>query len=311
MKPKYTVAIIIVMILLSTNSFYIVDETEQVIITQFGNPVGNPVNTAGLKFKLPFIQKVHYFEKRLLEWDGDPKQIPTSDKRYLWVDTFARWRIIDPLTFYETTRNELYAHGKLDDIISGTARDIISTNMLIDIVRNTNRELAYTEEYYAAIEEALLIDISTGREAIAKAILELSKPSLLNLGIELVDVQVKRVNYIEEVRKKVYDRMNSERYKIAEKYRSAGKGKAAEITGKMQKELDKIQSEAYRTAQEIIGEADATAAKIYADSYGKDPEFYEFIKTLETYKNTLNEKNTMIMSTDSEFYKFLKSSSGK
>jgi membrane protease subunit HflC len=292
MKKQRTVIIFIVVLLIVISSaLYILDERQQAIITQFGDPIGEAITNAGLHIKIPFIQKVHYFEKRILEWDGDPKQIPTSDKRYIWLDTFSRWKIVDPLKFYQTVRNETFAHGRLDDIISGTTRDVISSNSLIELVRNTNRELIFTQEFEASSLEGVKEEpIDFGRSKIADQVFESSKPLVAEYGIDLIDVNIKRINYVEEVRMKVYERMISERNKIAAKYRSEGQ----------------IQSEAYKKAQIIIGKSDAKAIKIYADAYNRDPEFYQFLKTLETYEKTINEKNTLIMTTDSDYYKFIK-----
>ncbi|MCK4695066.1 MAG: protease modulator HflC [Candidatus Cloacimonetes bacterium] len=308
MKRKPLVIIIIILVILIINALYTIGERQQVIITQFGEPIGDAITKAGLHIKVPLIQKVHYFEKRILEWDGDPKQIPTSDKRYIWLDTFSRWQIVDPLKFYQTTRNETFAHSRLDDIISGTTRDIVSSNTLIEIVRNTNRKMYFTEEFMTSYAGDLLEEtIDLGRSALADEIFEIASPFITEYGISLIDVKIKRINYVEEVRSKVYERMISERNKIAAKYRSEGQGKSAEILGKMQRELDQIQSQAYKTAQEIIGKADADAITIYANAYNRDPNFYEFLKTLETYENTIDKKNTIIMTTDSDYYKFLKS----
>jgi membrane protease subunit HflC len=288
MKKQRTVIIFAVALLIVISSaLYILDERQQAIITQFGDPIGDAITNAGLHIKIPFIQKVHYFEKRILEWDGDPKQIPTSDKRYIWLDTFSRWKIVDPLKFYQTVRNETFAHGRLDDIISGTTRDVISSNSLIELVRNSNRELIFTQEFEASSLEGVKEEpIDFGRSKIADKVFESSKPLVAEYGIELIDVNIKRINYVEEVRMKVYERMISERNKIAAKYRSEGQGNSAEILGRMQRELDQIQSEAYKKAQIIIGKADAKAIKIYADAYNRDPEFYQFLKTLETYEKT-------------------------
>ena len=306
-RHKIQIIFIVVVILLLLNSLYVLDERDQVIITQFGDPVGNAITKAGLHLKIPFIQKVNTFEKRILEWDGDPKQIPTSDKRYIWLDTFSRWQIIDPLKFFQTTRNETSAHSRLDDIISGSTRDVVSSNSLIELVRNTDREMTFTEEYQSnSAEDIIGGEINIGRRNIAKNIFTVSDSLVAEYGIKLIDVKIKRINYVEEVRQKVYERMISERNKIAAKYRSEGQGTSAEILGKTQRELDQIQSEAYETSQEIIGKADADAIKIYARAYNRDPEFYEFLKTLETYEKTVDEKNTMIMSTDSDYYKYFK-----
>jgi len=306
-RHKIQIIFIVVVILLLLNSLYVLDERDQVIITQFGDPVGNAITKAGLHLKIPFIQKVNTFEKRILEWDGDPKQIPTSDKRYIWLDTFSRWQIIDPLKFFQTTRNETSAHSRLDDIISGSTRDVVSSNSLIELVRNTDREMTFTEGYQSnSAEDIIGGEINIGRRNIAKNIFTVSDSLVAEYGIKLIDVKIKRINYVEEVRQKVYERMISERNKIAAKYRSEAQGTSAEILGKTQRELDQIQSEAYETSQEIIGKADADAIKIYARAYNRDPEFYEFLKTLETYEKTVDEKNTMIMSTDSDYYKYFK-----
>jgi len=307
MKMKLNYILIIVVLIVLANSLYVIDERQQVIITRFGKPVGDAKTTAGLKIKVPIFDKAHYFDKRILEWDGEAKQIPTSDKRYIWIDTFSRWQIVDPLKFYETTRYETSAHSRLDDIISGTTRDVISSNRLLEIVKSSNREMTFTSEY----SDSKLVDevkeqIVNGRQVIADSIFALSKVKVAEYGIRLIDVRIKRLNYNQEVQAKVFERMISERNKIAAKYISEGQGNSSEILGKMQRELDQIQSEAYQTAQEIKGKADATAINIYANAYNKDPEFYEFLKTLETYEKTIDNKNTIIMTTDSDYYKFLK-----
>jgi membrane protease subunit HflC len=290
-----------------SSSYYILDETEQAIILQFGKPVGEPIRDAGLHFKVPFVQQVTRFEKRLLEWDGDPNQIPTSDKKYIWVNTFARWRIVDPLKFYQSVRDERYAQSRLDDIIDGVTRDFITENPLIDVVRNSNREMATTAEGEIELGVEGAVDtVTIGREAITREILRRVSEIVPQYGIELVDVRIKRINYIEDVRRKVYERMISERKRIAQKYRSEGQGRKAEIDGEREKELQRITSEAYRKAQQIIGEADATATEIYAQAYGRDPEFYSFLKTLETYSATLAKNSTIVLSTDSEYLKYLK-----
>ncbi|PID29367.1 MAG: HflC protein [Candidatus Cloacimonadota bacterium] len=303
------IILLILPVIIAVNGFYILPETQQAIITQFGNPVGNAVKDAGLHFVIPFIQKVHYFEKRILEWDGAPKQVPTLDKKFIWVDTFARWKINNPLVFFQSVKNENGAHSRLDDNISGVTKDIITQYNLIEVVRNTNRKMTIRTEY-AADEGRSETQYQTekGRSAISEQIVESAKGQLAKFGIELIDVQIKRVNYIDKVRNDVYDRMISEREKIAAGYRSAGQGKGAEILGKLQKELDTIQSEAYRQAQEIKGNADAQATAIYAKAYNKDPEFFEFLRTLQAYPETVKKKDTMIMTTDSDFYKYLKKS---
>lgn len=306
MKKPITIIIIVAIIILIANSLFVVKETEQVIITQFGQPVRSAIQTAGLNFKIPFIQKTHFFDKRILEWDGEPNQIPTSDKKFIWVDSFVRWRIFDPLLFYQTNKTEMFGHSRLDDIIDGVTRDIITKNELFEFVRNSNRELEFSLDFDVESYGEILAEIKVGREKIADSIYVSAYPSLKEYGIELIDVKIKRVNYIETVRRQVYERMISERKKIAEKYRSGGQGRAAEILGRLQRDLNEIESEAYRESQQIIGKADAEAISIYANAFNRDPEFYKFIRSLEAYQKTFNEKNTLIMTTDSEFYKYLK-----
>jgi membrane protease subunit HflC len=297
----------VVALIVFFNALYTVDETEQAIITQFGDPVGDPVVDAGLHAKIPFIQKVTKFEKRLLEWDGDENQIPTSDKKYIWVDTFARWKIVDPLKFYQSVNNERNAQSRLDDIIDGVTRDFITENPLIEAVRNTNREMETVSEGELQLGvETDVIDVEMGRLGITRQILDRASELAPEYGIELVDVRIKRINYIEDVRRKVYERMISERKRIAEKYRSEGQGEKAEIEGEREKELKAITSEAYRRAQEIEGEADAEATKIYAGAFSRDPEFYSFLRTMEAYRSTLDQNTMLILNTDSEFLKYLK-----
>ncbi|MFQ5772207.1 MAG: protease modulator HflC [bacterium] len=301
------IVIVFLAFIILLGSLYTVDQAEQVIILQFGEPVGEPITEAGLHFKLPFIQTVVSFDKRVLQWDGEENQIPTSDKKYIWVDTFARWRIEDPLKFYQSVRNERTAQSRLDDIIDSATRNFISENLLIEAVRNTNRKLETTiEEQMSFGIEGAGQKIEMGREQIRKLILQKAKESMPEFGIALLDVRIKRVNYIQEVREKVYERMISERKRIAEKFRSEGQGRKAEIDGERQKELQRITSEAYQKAQEIKGKADAEATKIYANAFNKDPEFYSFIQTLEAYKNTMNTNTTLILNTDSDFLKYLK-----
>ena len=300
--------IAIIFFLVIGRPFYTVDETEQVIITQFGRPIGNAITDPGLHFKLPFIQKTSYFAKNLLEWDGDPGQIPTKDKTFIWVDTFARWRIVDPLKFYKAVNNEMAAQKKLDDILNPTINNFIASNDLIEAVRSTDR-LSSTEskEKSSRSKDATeLKAVTIGRTGMTKGILEQAAPKLAEFGIEIVDFRIKRINYVEEVRQKVYERMIAERNQISEKFRSEGKGESKKIQGEQQKELRRIQSEAYKKVEEIKGKADAEATKIYAESFGKDPEFYSFINTLEIYKKSLNEDIKVILSTNSDFFQYLK-----
>ena len=309
MKKNLIIIIVITIlgIILITNVLFTVSETEQAIITQFGEPVRSAIKTAGLKVKIPFIQKVHYFEKRIMEWDGESSQIPTKDKKFILVDSFVRWRINDPLLFYQTNRTISYAYTRLDDIIDGVTRDIITQNDLFEIVRSSNRKLEFSSDYdMETLEDIQFATINVGREQIAEDIYHTSLPVLLEYGIEVIDVKIKRINYIDSVRKQVYDRMISERKKIAERYRSAGQGRAAEINGKLQRDLKEIESAAYKEAQTIIGQADAEAINIYANAYNRDPDFYGFMRTLEAYSKTMNEKNTLILTTDSDLLKYIK-----
>jgi len=312
MKAMYVLLVVVIILglIVLASGLYKVHMTEQVIITRFGKPVGDPINEPGLHWKRPFVEKVNRFEKRILEWDGDPNQIPTKDKKYIWVDTFARWRIVDPLKFFQSVRNEMGAHARLDDIIDAATRDSLTAHVLLEVVRNSNREMSMAEEEMQLAEE-VKAPIQWGREKINHQILERASQMVPQYGIELIDVRIKHINYVEEVRAKVYERMISERTRIAEKYRSEGQGKKAEIEGQMEKELQKITSEAYRKAQEIKGQADAEATSIYAEAYNKDPEFYSFLNTLETYKETLDEDSWLILTTDSDYLKYLKNISGK
>jgi membrane protease subunit HflC len=285
-----------------------VNETQQVVLTQFGKPVGKPIISAGMHFKTPFIQEAHYFDRRLLEWDGDPNQIPTKDKKYIWVDTTARWRITDALKFLQSVGNEIGAQGRIDDIINSATRDVITSHLLVEVVRDSNRILQSEEkgEDVIVTDEALE-RIDAGRETLEKAILAKAKVLAPQYGIDIHDVRIKRINYVEDVRNKVYDRMIAERKRAAEKYRSEGQGKSAEIEGQVSKELKEITSEAYRQAQVIIGKADAGAVDIYGKAYNQNPEFYSFMKTMETYKHTIDGNSTVILTTDSDYYKYLKS----
>ncbi|NOZ63649.1 MAG: protease modulator HflC [Caldiserica bacterium] len=303
------VILFLIFLLWVSNPFFVLNEGRQAIITQFGKPIGRPITEAGLHFKVPFVQKVRYFEKRTLEWDGYPTQIPTRDKKYLLVDSTARWKIVDALKFYQSVHDERGAQARLDDTIDSAVRDVITSQNLIEIVRNSNRIVSELERLKAEdkfIEESALGKVETGREEVTRKILEIARTLTPQYGIEVIDVRIKRVNYIEEVREKVYERMIAERKRAAEMYRSEGRGVKAEVEGKTQKELKRIISGAYRAAQEIKGEADAKATDIYAESFNKGPEFYTFLKTLETYRKTTDKNTIIILSTDSEIYKFLK-----
>lgn len=307
MKFKIPIIIIAVFVVILFQGFYIVDETEQVIVTQFGRPIGTPKTEAGFHLMIPFIQTTNYFPKNLLEWDGDPGQIPTLDKTFIWVDTFARWKIVDPLKYFETVGNEIGAQARLDDIIDPAVRNFITSYHLIETVRNTNRELDTFEDGVDQVKEkSPLGEVTTGREKIAKGIMEQAQPKLAKFGIQLVDVKIKRLNYVEQVRKSVYGRMIAERKQIAEKFRSEGEGEARKIEGDMERDLKQITSEAYKTAQEVKGKADAEATLIYAQAYGRDPDFYSFMQTLDIYKATMDKDSSLILSTDSDFLKFFK-----
>jgi membrane protease subunit HflC len=296
----------IVVVLIFLNSImYTIPETLQVVVTQFGEPVG-VVKEAGLHFKKPVVHQVNYFEKRLLEWDGKPTQMPTLDKRYIWVDSFARWKIEDPLKFFRTVRNEISAHARLDDIVNSAVRNQISSHLLIEAIRTSNRPML-TMIRIEGEKLAEVPKIEKGRDEITKLILKEAIPSALEYGIRLVDIRIKRINYVEDVRKAVYERMIVERKRIAAKYRSEGEGEMMEIRGKKEKEEKVILSKAYKEAQEIKGKADAEAIKIYAEAYSRDPDFYSFLKTLETYEKTLGEKSVIILSTESDYFKYLKS----
>jgi membrane protease subunit HflC len=303
---------IIILIFIFFGAVYVVDETEQVIVTQFGKAIGEPKTDPGLYFKLPIVQQANYFPKNLLEWDGDPGQIPTLDKTFIWVDTFARWKIVDPLKFFETVNNVYAGLGRLDDIIDPAVRNFITSFPLIETVRMTNRELDTFEVGIDEVKEiSPLGEVKTGRAKITKGIMAQAQPKLAKFGIELVDVKIKRLNYVEEVQKSVYARMIAERKQIAEKFRSEGKGEARKIEGDKERDLKRITSEAYKTAQEIMGKADAEATKIYAQAYGLDSDFYSFVKTLDIYKETLDKESTIILSTDSEFFKYMKGYMGE
>jgi len=299
-------AIVIVVLFVASGGVFVVDETQQVVITQFGKPVGEPIKDAGLHFKIPLIQKANFFDKRWLEWDGDANQITTKDKKYIWVDTYARWQISDPLKFFETMTNEISAQGRLDDIIDGETRVNVAKFNLIELVRTTNRSMNLTISAGSGPSDQQDFHVNTGREEISKLILEKIRKVTPTYGIEMVDFRIKRLNYEKSVRAKVYERMISERQRIAEQYRSEGQGRKAEVIGKTQRELERIQSEAYRKSEEIKGKADAQATKIYADAYSQDPNLYKFLKGLEALKATASQKQTLILSTDSEFYELMK-----
>ena len=299
------VVVVAVAVVLS-NAAYIVPETQQVIITRFGEPVGEAVTEPGLHFLTPFVQKANFFEKRFLEWDGDPNQVPTRDKRFIWVDTYARWRIDDPLKFFQRVRDERGAQSRLDDILDGETRNAVARHDLVEVVRSSNREAA-VEQTETEDADELLQQITVGRQAITRQILERASERASDLGIELVDLRFKRINYVEEVQRDVFARMIAERNRVAERYRSEGEGEAARIGGEKERDLQRIQSVAYREAQEIRGKADAEATQIYARAYNKDASFYAFMKSLETYERTLDQDTILILTTDADFLQLLKS----
>lgn len=311
MKALLFIAIAAIFLLVS-NSLYKVNEAEQVIITQFGKPVGEAVTTAGLKFKIPFIQKVNPIEKRILEWDGNPSNMPTKDKLYIAVDLFARWRIVDPLQYLLRLRDERSAQSRLDDILGSETRNAVAKHELIEIIRTTKDrqpllDASLTEEDLATL--GTLVPISKGRKLVEQEIFNSAAAKVEVFGIELLDIRFKRINYNESVRPKIYDRMISERRQIAERFRSEGNGEAARINGFRERELNKIQSEAYREVEEIRGAADAKATEIYAQAYNKSDEsvdFYEFQKTMDMYKSILKSNTTLMLSTESEAFKYLK-----
>ncbi|MCD6561872.1 MAG: protease modulator HflC [Deltaproteobacteria bacterium] len=310
MKFKIMIIPAVILLIVLFSSAYTVDETEQVVITQFGEAIGAPKTEAGLYFKIPIIQQANYIPKNLLQWDGEPAQIPTLDKTFIYVDTFARWKIVDPLKFFETVNNLTEAQARLDDFIESSVRNLISAYPLIETVRWTNRKLAVTEsrrEEGAIIEKTAFPKVTVGRQKIVQMILKQANPKLNELGIELVDVQIKRLNYEETVRKSVYGRMIAERKQMAEQYLSEGTGEARKIEGEKEKELLRINSEAYEKAQKIKGKADAESTMIYARAYSKDPDFYSFLKTLDVYKKTMDKDNSLVLSTDADFFKYLKS----
>ena len=294
-----SIIILVIALLIISGALYTVNETQQVIITQFGKPIGKPVTEAGLHFKLPFIQGANYFDKRFLAWDGKPNQIPTKDKRFIWVDTYARWRIADPLLFFQRLRNERIAQSRLDDILDGGTRNVIASHKLIEVVRSG---------FFKEDKKKGLEPVKYGRELLAREVLKQASDKAKDLGIEILDFRFKRINYVEEVRQKVYARMIAERKRIAEQFRAEGAGEAARIQGEKAKKLKTIISEAYKASKEIKGRADAEAARIYARAYNKDPEFYEFLKSLDILESSFRKNTILVISKDNEFSKYLTNS---
>jgi modulator of FtsH protease HflC len=309
-RPTVVVAAAAAVLLLAL-SLYTVSETEQAILTQFGEPVGGPITAAGLHFRVPLVRLVHRFDKRWLEFEGSPNQIPTKDKKYIWVETYARWRIVDPLKFYQNVGDERGAQSRLDDIIDGQTRNAVASFDLIEIVRSTGREFQVTEDLAGIGSAEAMAPVRTGRSAIARIVLEKAAQITPSFGIEVEDVRFLRINYIDSVQQKVFERMTSERKRIAERSRSEGQGKAAEIRGQKERDVLAASSEGYKKAQEKKGTADATSTAIYARAYGRDPEFYQFMKSMETLQSSLDEKSWLLLSTDSELLKYLKDSGGR
>ena len=287
---------------------YTLAENEQAVITRFGEPRGQPVTEPGLHFKVPFADTVNRFDKRWLDWRGDPNQIPTKEKKYIWVDTFGRWRIVDPLRFFQRLRDERNAQSRLDDIIDGETRNAIASYALIEAVRSTNRKFD-DDEYITELEGAeALENVTAGRDKLTRQIRDRAAEVVKEFGVELVDVQIRRINYVNEVQVKVFERMVSERRRIAERSRSEGMGRAAEIRGQRERDLKGIRSGAYRKAQEVTGKADAEATRIYADAFGRDAEFFQFLRTLEAYPKAVDGSTSLFLGTDSEFYRYLRTS---
>lgn len=312
MKPRITsilIAAAVAILVVISSALFSVSEGEQAVVLQFGRPVGDTITAAGLHVKLPFVQQVRRFERRLLIWDGDPNQIPTKGREFIWVDTTARWRIADARAFLENVGDELGAQSRLDDILDSVVRDAVSGSEVVELVRSASWEKPtgeVLEEVPEEREEEITREIVRGREEITREVLAAARQVTPQYGIELVDLRIKRMNYIESVRTKVYDRMISERKRIAARYRSEGEGRSAEILGEMDKELRQIRSEAYRQAQEISGRADAEATRVYGEAFGADPEFYALSRTLEAYRENKNAPTTLILTTDSDFYRYLK-----
>ncbi len=312
MKKSFSIVglvLLVVILLMLMSAFYTLEEGQQAVIVQFGRPVGETVTEAGLHFKIPFIQEVRRFEKRLLIWDGDPNQTPTKGREFIWVDTTARWRIADARKFLESVATERGAQSRLDDIIDSVVRDQVSSSELVELVRSSTWEVPQAEALEEVTEERekeIKKQIVRGREEITRTILLESSRIIPQYGIELVDVRLKRLDYVESVRERVYARMISERKRIAAQFRSEGEGRSAEILGEMEKELRRIRSTAYRRVQEIRGRADAEATGVYGQAYGRNPEFYAFLRTLEVYREGSNKNTVAILTTESDFYKYLK-----
>lgn len=309
MNNKTTISILAglaVVIITLSSTMFIVNEREQAIVTQFGKPIGDPIQEPGLYFKTPFIQTANYFDRRYLEWDGDVNQLPTKDKRFLFIDSYARWEITDPLQFFRRLRDESGGQSRLDDILDGETRNAVADNELLELVRSTNRDPEETEDIIEDLDE--LEEIEVGRGTIESNILAASNEKAEDLGIRILDFRFKRINYVQDVRERVYERMQSERERIANMFRSEGEGEASRIEGEKEKELNRIRSEAEREANRIRGNADAEASAIYANAYDRNrasQDLFSFLRTLESYEETFDESTTLILSTDSDFYHLL------
>jgi membrane protease subunit HflC len=305
-------SLLLVIFVFSTT--FIVTENDQVIVTRFGKPVRDPITSPGIKFKLPLIEEANFFEKRFLEWDGDPNQVPTKDKRFIWIDAYARWRIADVLLFFQRLTDERSAQSRLADILDGETRTAVANHDLDEVVRSTNRTPISDPDLLGSDEADSLHTIKTGREKITREILSAAATRVKDLGIELLDLRFRRIDYVDEVREKVYDRMISERKRIADRFRSEGQGEASKILGEKERELKRITSGAYRESQEIVGRADGEATKIYANVYNRSDEtreFYRFLKTMESYDSTFTANDWLIISSKSDFFKFLKTPGGR
>ncbi|NBB80122.1 MAG: protease modulator HflC [Verrucomicrobia bacterium] len=314
-KQQLSFIVIFILVLASIvgllASIYTVDEAEQAVIVQLGAPVGDPITTPGLHFKLPFIQEVRRFDKRVISWDGDPNQIPTRGEQFISVDTTARWRIVEPLTFMQRVQNERGATMRLNDILDSVVRDKISATDLVEIVRSKDWKVSEDDLERVQVageqdEEVLLQEVKTGRQELVKSIFTQAASQMPEMGIELIDIRIKRIDYVEAVQQRVFDRMIAERQRIAEQFRSEGQGRAAEIDGDTERSLSEIRSEANRQAEIIRGEADAEASRIYSEAFGADPEFYAFLRTLESYPKTVGPSSTLILGTDSEYFRYLR-----
>lgn len=318
---RLLVVAFVVLIFVVGGAVYIVNETEQVVITRLGRPIGNPITKAGLKLKLPWIEKANFFDKRIMKWDGSPNQIPTRDKKYIWVDSTARWRIQDPLLFLQRVGTITTAHSRLDGIIDSVVRDHVSNNELVELVRSEGWEEARQKLQDAGIPDFQFLEstddagsgrpsdhLTKGRERITREMLADAGRLLPEFGIELLDIRIKRINYVDSVQQKVFDRMISERKRIAAQYRSEGEGERAAILGQMDRELARISSEAFRKSQEVRGKADAEATRIYAEAFGKSSEFFDFYRTLDFYRTFNNTRSSFVLTTEADIFKYLKSS---